>query len=157
MMAEYDDDDEQDILHIDDVTKLYSENNMVRKILFLNRGIANNPAVNIIMFMNCSFIFQSETQKPDNILESNTNRDEWQLELEKVLPRLKVTVKTGIKYFYSTKSTILFKYYLLTKCVCICYCNLLYRFKRLESTSRANETTACKYCDRSKWYKGQLK
>ncbi|KAL6447291.1 hypothetical protein ACFW04_001503 [Cataglyphis niger] len=65
MMAEYDDDDEQDILHIDDITKLYSESNM------------------------------SETQqKPDNILESNTNRDEWQLELEKVLPRLKVTVKT---------------------------------------------------------------
>ncbi|XP_029673373.1 intraflagellar transport protein 57 homolog [Formica exsecta] len=64
MMAEYDDDDEQDILRIDDITKLYSENNM------------------------------SETQKPDNILESNTNRDEWQLELEKVLPRLKVTVKT---------------------------------------------------------------
>lgn len=56
-MAEYDDDDEQDILHIDDITKLYSENNMVRKVLFLNRGIANNSAVNIIMFMNCSFIF----------------------------------------------------------------------------------------------------
>ncbi|KAL6447292.1 hypothetical protein ACFW04_001503 [Cataglyphis niger] len=91
MMAEYDDDDEQDILHIDDITKLYSESNM------------------------------SETQqKPDNILESNTNRDEWQLELEKVLPRLKVTVKTGIKYFYSTKLIILLKYYLLKdKCVCV--------------------------------------
>ncbi|GAB1859170.1 Intraflagellar transport protein 57-like protein [Camponotus japonicus] len=63
MMAEYDDDDEQDILHIDDITKLYSQNT-------------------------------NETQKPDNILESNTNRDEWQLELEKVLPRLKVTIKT---------------------------------------------------------------
>lgn len=37
-------------------------------------------------------------QKPDSILESKTNRDEWQLELEKVLPRLKVTVKTGIKH-----------------------------------------------------------
>ncbi|KAL6259920.1 hypothetical protein P5V15_009830 [Pogonomyrmex californicus] len=63
MMADggYDDDD-QDILHIDDITKLYGQN--------------------II-----------ETQKPD-ILESKTNRDEWQLELEKVLPRLKVTVKT---------------------------------------------------------------
>ncbi|EFN73091.1 Intraflagellar transport protein 57-like protein [Camponotus floridanus] len=63
MMAEYDDDDEQDILHIDDITKLYSQHT-------------------------------NETQKPDNILESNTNRDEWQLELEKVLPRLKVTIKT---------------------------------------------------------------
>nr|XP_012221223.1 PREDICTED: intraflagellar transport protein 57 homolog [Linepithema humile] len=62
MMADYDDDD-QDILHIDDITKLYGQN-------------------------------VSETKKPDSILESNTNRDEWQLELEKVLPRLKVTVKT---------------------------------------------------------------
>lgn len=62
MMAEYDDDD-QDILHIDDITKLYGQN-------------------------------ASETQKLDSILESKTNREEWQLELEKVLPRLKMTVKT---------------------------------------------------------------
>lgn len=38
-MAEYDDDDEQDILRIDDITKLYSENNMVSQILFLNRRL----------------------------------------------------------------------------------------------------------------------
>ncbi|XP_014485852.1 PREDICTED: intraflagellar transport protein 57 homolog [Dinoponera quadriceps] len=62
MMAEYDDED-QDVLHIDDITKFYSQN-------------------------------INEAQKPDSILESKTNRDEWQLELEKVLPRLKVTVKT---------------------------------------------------------------
>ncbi|XP_011343402.1 intraflagellar transport protein 57 homolog isoform X2 [Ooceraea biroi] len=62
MIAEYDDDD-QDILHIDDITKLYGQNT-------------------------------NEIQKPDSILESKTNRDEWQLELEKVLPRLKVTIKT---------------------------------------------------------------
>lgn len=64
------------------------------------------------MFINDS-IFQNETQKPDNILESNTNRDEWQLELEKVLPRLKVTIKTGIKCLYSTKLSFYFKCYLL--------------------------------------------
>ncbi|KYN10931.1 Intraflagellar transport protein 57 like protein [Trachymyrmex cornetzi] len=69
MMAEYDDDD-QDILHIDDITKVYGQN--------------------IVDFLT----FQSETQKLDSILESTTNREEWQLELEKVLPRLKVTVKT---------------------------------------------------------------
>lgn len=69
-----------------------------------------------VIFINCSFIFQSEAQKPDNILQSNTNRDEWQLELEKVLPRLKVTVRTGIKYLYNIKSTIHLKcYYLLTE------------------------------------------
>nr|XP_034173689.1 intraflagellar transport protein 57 homolog [Osmia lignaria]XP_034173690.1 intraflagellar transport protein 57 homolog [Osmia lignaria] len=62
MMAEYDDEDE-DILHIDDITKLYGQN-------------------------------FNDTQKPDDILESKTNREEWQLELERVLPQLKVTVKT---------------------------------------------------------------
>lgn len=36
-------------------------------------------------------------KKPDSILTSNTNKDEWQLELEKVLPRLKVTIKTGMQ------------------------------------------------------------
>ncbi|XP_070526771.1 intraflagellar transport protein 57 homolog isoform X2 [Cardiocondyla obscurior] len=62
MMAEYDDDDDHDILHIDDITKLYGQN--------------------------------SEMPKLDSILESTTNKEEWQLELEKVLPRLKVTIKT---------------------------------------------------------------
>ncbi|XP_029046808.1 intraflagellar transport protein 57 homolog [Osmia bicornis bicornis] len=62
MMAEYDDEDE-DILHIDDITKLYGQN-------------------------------FNDIQKPDDILESKTNREEWQLELERVLPQLKVTVKT---------------------------------------------------------------
>nr|CAD7423710.1 unnamed protein product [Timema monikensis] len=35
-----------------------------------------------------------ETQKPDEILESNTNFENWKLELERVIPQLKVTVKT---------------------------------------------------------------
>ncbi|KAF3423809.1 hypothetical protein E2986_11959 [Frieseomelitta varia] len=65
MMAEYDDEDE-DILHVDDITKLYGQN-------------------------------FNEMQKPDDILESKTNREEWQLELERVLPQLKVTIKTGTK------------------------------------------------------------
>lgn len=38
---------------------------------------------------------QKETYKLDDILESKTNREEWQLELERVLPQLKVTIKTG--------------------------------------------------------------
>lgn len=61
MMAEYDEEDE-DVLHVDDITKLYARNN--------------------------------ESQKPEDILESKTNREEWQLELERVLPQLKVTIKT---------------------------------------------------------------
>nr|XP_031845640.1 intraflagellar transport protein 57 homolog [Nomia melanderi] len=62
MMAEYDD-EEEDVLHVDDITKLYGQN-------------------------------FNEIQKPDDILQSKTNREEWQLELERVLPQLKVTVKT---------------------------------------------------------------
>ena len=62
MMAECDDEDE-DILHVDDITKLYGQD----------------------------FI---ETNKLDDILESKTNREDWQLELERVLPQLKVTIKT---------------------------------------------------------------
>ncbi|XP_012270491.1 intraflagellar transport protein 57 homolog isoform X3 [Orussus abietinus] len=55
--------DEEDVLHIDDITRLYRQN-----------------AVDLV--------------KPDNILESKTDTEEWKLELERVLPRLKVTVKT---------------------------------------------------------------
>lgn len=65
MMADYDEEDE-DVLHIDDITKLYGQ----------------------------SF---NETQKPDEILQSKTSREEWQLELERVLPQLKVTIKTDAR------------------------------------------------------------
>lgn len=36
-----------------------------------------------------------ESQKPEEILESTTTSEDWQLELERVLPQLKVTIKTG--------------------------------------------------------------
>ncbi|KAH0569075.1 intraflagellar transport protein 57 homolog [Cotesia glomerata] len=62
MMADYDDEDD-DILHIDDITKLYGKT-------------------------------MEDVQKPDNILESQTDAEEWKLELERVLPQLKVTIKT---------------------------------------------------------------
>lgn len=62
MMAEYDE-EEDDILHVDDITKLYNQST-------------------------------NEIYRPENILESKTNREEWQLELERVLPQLKVTVRT---------------------------------------------------------------
>ncbi|XP_038859562.1 intraflagellar transport protein 57 homolog isoform X1 [Salvelinus namaycush] len=43
---------------------------------------------------------QSETRlssKPDNILESNMDAAEWNLEVERVLPQLKVTIRTDHK------------------------------------------------------------
>jgi len=45
MMAEYDDDDEQDILHIDDITKLYSQNRVSKILNFLNRSVVDNLVV----------------------------------------------------------------------------------------------------------------
>ncbi|XP_012253436.2 intraflagellar transport protein 57 homolog [Athalia rosae] len=63
MLAEYEEEDEDDVLHVDDITKLYAKN-------------------------------MYDVQKPENILESTTDMEEWKLELERVLPQLKVTVKT---------------------------------------------------------------
>uniref|UniRef100_A0A3P9AA86 Intraflagellar transport protein 57 homolog n=1 Tax=Esox lucius TaxID=8010 RepID=A0A3P9AA86_ESOLU len=37
------------------------------------------------------------SSKPDNILESNTDATEWNLEVERVLPQLKVTIRTDNK------------------------------------------------------------
>ena len=36
-----------------------------------------------------------DSSKPDEILESTIKSDDWQVELERVLPQLKVTIKTG--------------------------------------------------------------
>ncbi|XP_015602420.1 intraflagellar transport protein 57 homolog [Cephus cinctus] len=63
MMAEYEEEDEEDVLHVDDITKLYGRN-------------------------------MYDVQKPEHILESKTDTEEWRLELERVLPQLKVTIKT---------------------------------------------------------------
>lgn len=63
MMAEYEEEDDEDILHIDDITRLYGQN-------------------------------MQDIQKPEHILESKTDTEDWKLELERVLPLLKVTIKT---------------------------------------------------------------
>jgi hypothetical protein len=41
----------------------------------------------------------TDSQKPDDILESTTSTEGWKLEVERVLPQLKVTVKTGTELF----------------------------------------------------------
>lgn len=38
--------------------------------------------------------------KPENIMVSNTTAAEWKLELERVLPQLKVTIRTDNKVKY---------------------------------------------------------
>lgn len=51
-MAEYDDDD-QDVLHIDDITKLYGQNAVNKKFYSLRR-IVNNVQY---CYQNCQFFF----------------------------------------------------------------------------------------------------
>ncbi|XP_044012389.1 intraflagellar transport protein 57 homolog [Aphidius gifuensis] len=63
MMANYDNDDDDNIIHIDDIIKNHSD-------------------------------FVDNIQKADNILESQTDAEEWKIELERVIPQLKVTIKT---------------------------------------------------------------
>lgn len=65
MAAEVSDEEDENLLHIDDL-----HNMRVRNKTF------------------------TDSQKPDDILESTTNIDGWKLELERVLPQLKVTIKT---------------------------------------------------------------
>ncbi|XP_054263754.1 intraflagellar transport protein 57 homolog [Macrosteles quadrilineatus] len=65
MAAEDSDDDEDNLLHIDDL----------QNITNINKSLL-------------------ESQKQEEMLESNTNSEEWRLELERVLPKLKVTIKS---------------------------------------------------------------
>jgi len=60
----------------------------------------------------------TDSQKPHDILESTTNTDGWKLELERVLPQLKVTIKTGMKLFpiqslYSSRIYLIYLHYML--------------------------------------------
>ena len=44
-------------------------------------------------------IFQAnqEKSKPDDIMESTTDAADWKMEVERVLPQLKVTIRTDNK------------------------------------------------------------
>ncbi|XP_075225298.1 intraflagellar transport 57 [Lycorma delicatula] len=68
MAAEDSEDDEDNLLNIDD--------------------LQNIPNISKVVI---------DVQKPEEILESNTNTEEWRLELEHVLPLLKVTIKTDAR------------------------------------------------------------
>lgn len=65
MAAVYSDDEDDNLLNIDDL-----------------RTLPGSDRANL------------ESQKPEEILESTTTSEDWQLELERVLPQLKVTIKT---------------------------------------------------------------
>lgn len=65
MAAVYSDEEEENLIHVDDLQNL-------------SFGRKNSM----------------ESQKPEEILESNTDKENWKLEIERVLPQLKVTIKS---------------------------------------------------------------
>lgn len=50
-----------------------------------------------LYFKNRIFTKNIQEVKHENILESTTDATEWKLEVERVLPQLKVTIKTDHK------------------------------------------------------------
>ena len=70
MAAEYSEEEEGDILHIDDFTSYAVK----------DRGGSGRE--------------EREVVRPDDIMESNTDTEQWRLEVERVAPGLKITVKT---------------------------------------------------------------
>merc|ERR1712012_104471 len=77
MAGEYSDEEEGDILHIDDFTN-YSNINK-------ERGGSGGGGVDHDRF------------RPDHIMESNTDSEQWKLEVERVAPSLKITVKNDTR------------------------------------------------------------
>ncbi|KAJ9585301.1 hypothetical protein L9F63_002886 [Diploptera punctata] len=68
MAADFSDEEEENLLHIDDLQNLRIGNKNI-----------------------------TEPQKPDDILKSTTDAESWKLELERVLPQLKVTINTDAR------------------------------------------------------------
>lgn len=44
-----------------------------------------------------------ESGKPEEIMESTTDAAEWKLEVERVMPQLKVTIRTDNKVYLNVK------------------------------------------------------
>ncbi len=71
MAAEYSEEEEDDILHINDLGTV---------------GASGNKAV-------ANLAEAAASQRPEEILESTTDAEQWRMEVEKVAPQLKVTVR----------------------------------------------------------------
>ena len=65
--------------------------------------------------------------KPENIMLSNTTAAEWKLELERVLPQLKVTIRTDNKVCVEF-TRLCFLYFLILKLTTHCW-QLIMRIK----------------------------
>lgn len=97
ILAECDDEDE-DVVHVDDITKIYKET-VSYLALVTNYVLSFYSIVLEKKIHQATYLFQSNTKKPDKILESTVDAEEWKLELERVLPELKLTIDAG-DYIY---------------------------------------------------------
>ena len=75
MAADYSDEEEDEILHIDEFSTIMNTAGS-------NGGINNLAAA--------SAVFGGIPQRPEEILQSNTDAEAWNLEVERVAPQLKV-------------------------------------------------------------------
>jgi hypothetical protein len=94
----------------------------------------------------------SKFAQKETILESNLDVESWRLELERVLPQLKVVVKTGNQNLsnnyvccYTAKRTHNIWHGI--------YVILIFRFKRLEGTLGTNEKIQGHDSERNVWNK----
>lgn len=68
-------------------------------------ALAHSLIVYILSFLTLTPSLSQEARlssKPDNILESNMDAAEWNLEVERVLPQLKITIRTDHKVKIAT-------------------------------------------------------
>lgn len=63
-----------------------------------------------------------QSSKPDNILESTVDATEWNLELERVLPQLKVTVRSDNKVKAAKENVFPRLLSVSPLCLCISQC-----------------------------------
>ena len=88
MAAEYsDEEDEDDILHINGEKKTFLELRKIRNICNVLADLNAGPAV------AAAAAAATSAQRPEEIMESTTDAEEWRMEVEKVAPQLKVTVR----------------------------------------------------------------
>lgn len=83
---ELDSEDDEDIfLHVDDL----------HKVSYCIRAHGVEDEHNCTVF----FVLQlnMHSQKVDDVLQTNITNEEWQLEVERILPSLKLTIKTGTR------------------------------------------------------------
>ena len=84
MAADYSDEEEDEILHIDEFSAIMNT---------AGTAIGTNSGGGVGNWAAGSAAFGTLPQRPDEILQSNTDAEAWNLEVERVAPQLKVVCK----------------------------------------------------------------